>query len=555
MLKKLKTKPYLFGLTFVVMSIIIILLLSFASPFYYFDTSPDSNNFFTVGKAMFHGIIPYKDVFEQKGPFVYLIYGLSSLLTKRSLVGMMPFEIIAMIIIMTMAYKIARLYLSQNWSFVISLFMPVFAVLQPFYDYGGSVEFFVFPAVLYLIYVALKASQNHFDIKWWEWMIQGFMVGVVFFSKYTLLGPWVGFYVFMFIFYVYHRRFKEMWRLILFSGLSFLIALVPWLIYFAVTGSLKAFIHVYFTINMTVYGSSGIVPTKILIAAGFFMKFLTQYPITVVFGLLGLIYVLFDHEIFKNGISKSLFLFMMIVNAIVSVYGHTFGKIYQYYQLAYFPFIMVTTIFLLVFFIRHFESNRKLALPWTFVAVALCMALTFVLGSNNNFIYSKLHPQNLYVTLNPKKGQYQQPAQVSFGKIIRDESKGTPTLLTYSRLENGFYTSSGAYPTHYFFERNNIPSRAYPRMMRSANKVVQKKQVQWLVIRVDNTSGKNNDKLYSYMSSGSRKGGRDALIKNYRLRSSHAQMFEARRATYYLFEARTKSNPKAKKMIKEHKFY
>ena len=34
----------------------------------------DENAFFTVGKAWGHGLIPYRDMFEQKGPVLFLIF-------------------------------------------------------------------------------------------------------------------------------------------------------------------------------------------------------------------------------------------------------------------------------------------------------------------------------------------------------------------------------------------------------------------------------------------------------------------------------------------------
>ena len=49
----------------------------------------DGNAFFTMGKGMFNGKVPYKDLFEQKGPLLYLIYGIGYLISHDTLLGVL----------------------------------------------------------------------------------------------------------------------------------------------------------------------------------------------------------------------------------------------------------------------------------------------------------------------------------------------------------------------------------------------------------------------------------------------------------------------------------
>src|SRR5699024_4741375 len=82
---------------------------SYTSPAFYFDTSPDNNAFFTVGKAMMHGIVPYKDIFEQKGPYVYFLHGLAYLVSSRSFLLIFLYEIATVTAAMFLVYKLAKL--------------------------------------------------------------------------------------------------------------------------------------------------------------------------------------------------------------------------------------------------------------------------------------------------------------------------------------------------------------------------------------------------------------------------------------------------------------
>ena len=59
---------------FGLMAILILLFTSKYSILYPFNDWQDSNSFLTVARSMLDGKILYKDIIEQKGPILYLIY-------------------------------------------------------------------------------------------------------------------------------------------------------------------------------------------------------------------------------------------------------------------------------------------------------------------------------------------------------------------------------------------------------------------------------------------------------------------------------------------------
>ena len=64
-----------FGITF--------LFFLFCNPnsfLYVFNNNPDQNWYITMGEGMLAGKVPYKDLFEQKGPLVYFAYAWARLL-------------------------------------------------------------------------------------------------------------------------------------------------------------------------------------------------------------------------------------------------------------------------------------------------------------------------------------------------------------------------------------------------------------------------------------------------------------------------------------------
>ena len=68
--------------------IFIILLLTSKNSFLYpLNDWVDENAFFTMGKSLMNGVVPYRDLYEQKGPLLYLIFGILLIYRKmRSIV-------------------------------------------------------------------------------------------------------------------------------------------------------------------------------------------------------------------------------------------------------------------------------------------------------------------------------------------------------------------------------------------------------------------------------------------------------------------------------------
>lgn len=51
-----------------------------SSPLYIINDWYDANAYFTMGKGMMNGAVPYRDLFDHKGPLLYLLYGIGYLI-------------------------------------------------------------------------------------------------------------------------------------------------------------------------------------------------------------------------------------------------------------------------------------------------------------------------------------------------------------------------------------------------------------------------------------------------------------------------------------------
>lgn len=66
---------------------LIVAVCSRSSFLYAFNIWDDVNSYFTVGKCIFRGFVPYRDLFDQKGIMLYFIYGLASLISPTTFIG------------------------------------------------------------------------------------------------------------------------------------------------------------------------------------------------------------------------------------------------------------------------------------------------------------------------------------------------------------------------------------------------------------------------------------------------------------------------------------
>ena len=67
-------------LYFIVAAVTVLLLATRSSFLYPCNNWDDANSYFSVGKAIFNGKLPYREVFDQKGILLYFLYGLCYLI-------------------------------------------------------------------------------------------------------------------------------------------------------------------------------------------------------------------------------------------------------------------------------------------------------------------------------------------------------------------------------------------------------------------------------------------------------------------------------------------
>ena len=107
------------GLYIAAVGFLLLMICSRSSFLYPMNNWDDVNSYFTMGKGMMNGLVIYRDLYEQKGPYLYFLYGLAYLISHRTFAGVFAFEVVAAAFFLLFAYKSMRLFCSRSAALIL----------------------------------------------------------------------------------------------------------------------------------------------------------------------------------------------------------------------------------------------------------------------------------------------------------------------------------------------------------------------------------------------------------------------------------------------------
>ena len=150
-IKKYKEYAFLFIVVF-----ILCLLTLYSSPLYKGLPDIDSSVFQVMGKGMLEHKIIYRDLFDHKGPIVYIINAMGFFINNKY--GLFIIEFIIFYIGTIFVYKTSRIVLSKKLSIIVNL---LYMLISFRYFYGGNyTEEYAITFMSIAMYFIIKASLN-----------------------------------------------------------------------------------------------------------------------------------------------------------------------------------------------------------------------------------------------------------------------------------------------------------------------------------------------------------------------------------------------------------
>lgn len=408
-----------------------ITICSKSSPLYPMNDWVDANCFFTVGRSMLSGKVLYRDIFEQKGFYLYVLHALAALVSDTTFWGVYLLEIAAAFFFLFFSYKTALLFCGR---FSLRL-MPVFAALvyaSSAFCQGDSAEELCLPLLAYCLYAGLHAAQNGDAPSLKESFLVGLCAGVILFVKFSMLGFFVGWFVVPAFLLLRRRELGRLFRTMAVIAAGVAVAALPVLAYFLANGALRSLLEVYFYDNIFVYAlspdySAYAGQSTILIGA---RTALLNNPLAGVLLLLALIWMSQQKSMLPFALSVSAF-----VGTLLLVYSTKLRILY--YAFVFAPFFMLAVIPVCLAIEAPLSRLRFRLHPALYGAAALVLGVAL----NNN----------AYMLLESRESM----PQYQFKEIVQTVEE--PTMLNYGFLDGGFYTVCGIVPSCRFFCYLNIP--------------------------------------------------------------------------------------------------
>ena len=416
---------------------------------YPINSHADPNIFMTVGKGWANGLLPYRDLYEQKGPIHYMIYGAAYLLTGNNYYGVYLIEIVLAAAFLYLIFLTCELFGEKRYYLVVPL-AAIAVYTSKGFRTGGNSEEVCMPLLAYGLYLGLAYLSKHRKPRFREYVLLGVSLGLVFWNKFTFVGFYVGWFLYFGYFYIKRKEMKEFRDMFLGFAAGFVLLTVPVLLIFVANGAIADLFKVYFYDNIFLYSEY---KEKV-----FIVSLVTNYAN----GL-------------ANLVDGSFFIFLLIVLGLLQdktrflatsmafLFSTSFigEHIYTYYAFIFVPFVGRGIAVML-------EKVAAAAVPVDAAAenAAVVQDAAAAGRSVNPDTLIRKHAVAAMIVfagvcyvLTPNRARFgmkkADTPQYQMAEVIHQSEDWT--LLNYGFLDNGFYLAAEVLPTCKAFCRTNMP--------------------------------------------------------------------------------------------------
>lgn len=250
-MKKLCSKKAILLIISIFMGWTFIFFYSYStSPYYHYYFGGDSAQFLTIGKEWAKGIVPYRDLFDHKGPYIFFVDMVGFLLTNNT-VGVMVLQFMSMAFTLTAVFNMGLLYF-DNCYFGFLCAISTLVAMTTNYAEGNSVEEWCIPFICFSMYGMMKyyfinRGKRHNAL--WA-LLYGFTAGICFLTRITNYIALCAMLIGIIVLLVLKREYVNL----LANSLSYIVgaalSIVPFIIYFNAKRCLWDFLYATYYYNV-----------------------------------------------------------------------------------------------------------------------------------------------------------------------------------------------------------------------------------------------------------------------------------------------------------------
>ncbi len=409
-------------------TILVLFLNSRNSPFYPFNTWVDPNTMFTVGKGVLKGYVPYRDLYEQKGPLLIFIHTFGAVVSYDTFIGIWFLELIACFAFLILIYKITSIYFSRNSIIIVPLTAVIIYSCKAF-KAGDLAEEYSLPFLAYTLYLGIKALETNDLPSKQEFFLIGVTSGCVFWMKYSLVGLYIGWFISLLFYAILKQKLKIYIRgiLLLITGVSTIT--MPIILYFILNSAEKDLFRAYFYNNIFYYANNQFSFTeKMLTGISYCERFI---PVPLIISLLGLLWTI---------IHKKWKLLYILLLSFTGMYIFVFiggvNHIYTSFDLSLF------SLFGFWFLLDLIEKTPYLLEKTTDILrgislISLTISLIYLCFASCNLRFLEFSKESLM--------------QFQMKEIIERSNIKNPTIFSYKIGDPGINTVTGSIPNLQYF--------------------------------------------------------------------------------------------------------
>lgn len=210
------------------------------------QSSTDSAVFRYVAFAMSKGRVPYRDIFDHKGPLLYFINLLGYIIDENK--GIWIVEFFSCFITLFFLYKTTKLFC--GWKSAIFSVALVSSLLGEFFSGGNFTEEYALPFIAVSVYFFVKYLITNVLDKW-SVFVCGCSFAAVLMLRPNMIGVWIGYILVILVKEIVEKNWDRINKEIIFFIVGIVVVLVPFLVYLLKNDAMRAFIDIYWFFNVS----------------------------------------------------------------------------------------------------------------------------------------------------------------------------------------------------------------------------------------------------------------------------------------------------------------
>lgn len=220
----------------------------------------DTPIFEYFGYAMTKGELMYSNLFDHKGPIIFIAHCIGWFIYGE--MGVKILFACCVFVFLFFVYRISKIYIS-SYEYLLILIV-VFIAFITISERGLNVETLALPFITMALYFYLELFENKF-ISNIRIIFLGLSFGIVFFIRANMVGVWMLMTLVYLFTLLKHREFKKILNYVLFFFVGMFAVLIPLMLYFIFTDTFNDMLYQAFYINFMYAGGEGVGKKKILL--------------------------------------------------------------------------------------------------------------------------------------------------------------------------------------------------------------------------------------------------------------------------------------------------